>query len=315
MRIDVGFGVGARFKCVVRKAETNETVRETAEFSNLVLDAGLLRMAQGVWINRCMVGTGNSEPVAGQTMLDNFIASTTNGISPSIATNTATAPYYWCGRITWRFAVGTATGNLSEIALGWSDTDCWNRALIRDGAGNPTTITVLSDEYLDVFCEVRVYPAQTTSSVNVVNKLGDVISTHSVQTAVFFKSNTLNWYAQKVGVALNTSEAFTIGSSAINLSPTTPAASNFSTKTGISIVYSGASFLATIKVNTEQANFNHAGLNLMISGLMCLDPGYGNGYLNYLTGFKLGISPPISKTNDVNLTYKIRVSWGRYEPT
>ena len=77
MNLEMNNEVGARFKLVARKASTEEITRETDWFQNIVLDTGLARMSVGVYIDRCCVGTGNSTPVATQTQLDTFKASTT----------------------------------------------------------------------------------------------------------------------------------------------------------------------------------------------------------------------------------------------
>lgn len=53
MNFNAEVGIGAVLKLVVRKAETDEIVRETPEFHNLVLNTGLARMGVGTWIDRC----------------------------------------------------------------------------------------------------------------------------------------------------------------------------------------------------------------------------------------------------------------------
>lgn len=153
MNVQINNSVGARFKLVVRKASTEEITRETEWFKNIVLDTGLNQMSVGTWIDRVRVGSGNSTPVASQTQLDNTIASTTAlfGGSGTVSQQTTTSPYYLAANRTYRFAEGVAAGNISEVGCGWGNgLDLWNRALVKDLNGNPTTITVLSDEFLDV---------------------------------------------------------------------------------------------------------------------------------------------------------------------
>ena len=66
-----------------------------------------------------------------------------------------------------------AAGNLSEVGVGWTGGACFSRALIVDGVGTPTTITVLGDEILDVTYEFRrSWPTgdgTATLTVNAVN--------------------------------------------------------------------------------------------------------------------------------------------------
>ena len=182
MNVQINNSVGARFKLVARKASTEEITRETEWFKNIVLDTGLNRMSVGTWIDRVRVGSGNSTPVASQTQLDNTIASTTTLFgSGSVSKQTTTSPYYEAVKLTYRFAEGVAAGNISEVGCGWgTGLALWNRALVKDLNGNPTTITVLSDEFLDVIVEVRYYPTQSFSgSFNLLNKTGGIVSSHT----------------------------------------------------------------------------------------------------------------------------------------
>ncbi|WP_444922940.1 hypothetical protein ACJJH9_12215 [Microbulbifer sp. DLAB2-AF] len=56
-------------------------------------------------------------------------------------------------------------------------SDLFSRALVLDGNGNPTTITKLSDEYLHLTYELRIYPptTDTASTVELEGVVYDVI--------------------------------------------------------------------------------------------------------------------------------------------
>jgi len=318
MNFNAEMGIGAVLKLVVRKADTDEIVRETPEFHNLVLTTGLARMATGIWIDRCCVGTGNSTPVTSQVALDSFLASTTatNGAADTGGIQVTAAPYYWFGRRTWRFAVGVATGNISEIGLGWGNSSLWNRALIKDTAGNPTTISVLADEYLDVISEVRAYPTKTEGGFNVVDKLGGVISTHTYVTQPYIYSNGFNAGAMfeaspiKLGNNPNSGNAFHFSSSPMPISVTTPVSSNFSKNT--SQVANSNNITANLSVTSSEAIFEHKSFQAQISGLMCRIQS-GSGTSNGL-GYKWEISPPIPKDSETILTYSFTLTWGNYAP-
>lgn len=60
-------------------------------------------------------------------------------------------------RRTASFNRGAAAGNISELTTGYNNnnTSAMARALVRDALGNPTTITVLSDEVLTMTWEWR----------------------------------------------------------------------------------------------------------------------------------------------------------------
>ena len=323
MNFNTECGVGAVLKLIVRKADTNEIVRETPEFQNIVLTTGLERMAVGTWIDRCVVGTGNSTPVASQVALDNFLAVTTTtaaGVQDTGGIQVTTAPYYWFGRRTWRFANGVATGNISEVGLGWGNSNLWNRALVKDINGNPTTITVLADEYLDVVSEVRVYPKESTGSFNLVDKVGIVISTHSYVTQPFLYTSSgagARWDASKVmfGNIISGGHAYsyisdlpmpTLVTSAITPKFFRNVSSNTPLPNGVSV--------ANI-ISSSEANFgSHKSFQVQLLGLMCRAAASSTPSSNGL-GYKWEVDPPIPKDGETILTYNFSLTWGNYEPT
>lgn len=131
-------------------------------FPNLITDAGLNRMAYGGYLNACHVGTNNTPPNVLNNSLVGYVGGTTTVQSSSYGAQ-STAPYYGWKRITYRFNVGVATGNLAEVGIATAaanggSTVLFSRALILDINSNPTTITILPDEVLDVTYELRNYP-------------------------------------------------------------------------------------------------------------------------------------------------------------
>lgn len=310
MNFNTECGVGAVLKLIVRKADTDEIVRETPEFHNLVLTTGLARMAVDTWINRCCVGTGNSTPVASQVALDNFLASTKTtalGTTDTGGIQVTEAPFYWFGRSTWRFNVGVATGNISEVGLGWGDSNLWNRALVKDIEGNPTTITVLADEYLDVISEVRIYPKESTGVFNLVDKFGDIISTHSFTAKPRFSSGDAGWVVKTVGLYRN--RFFYSSSAQLPNSPTEgiseATASQSAKTTALTAGMRCDCTLSSSEGNNVKAQTTFA---IGLENLMC-----GNN--NPQCGYNWIIDPPIPKDAETILTYSFTLTWGNYEPT
>lgn len=151
----ISVGIDGRYKLVAHKADGSSRV--VADwFSNLVLDSGLERLGTGGAIGRCVVGSDSTPPAVDQSALFALVASTTT--LQSFLRGTAPDNSYVFYRKTFRFGMGVAAGNLSEVGVGWADTSLFSRALIRDDLGDPTTITILSDEVLDVIYEARMYP-------------------------------------------------------------------------------------------------------------------------------------------------------------
>lgn len=307
MNFGVQMGVGAIFELVVRKADTHEIVRRTPRFKNIVLDSGIARMFVGSYLTRCCVGTGSSTPVATQTQLDNFLASTTAGHGGiDYGRNIKTLPYYAWARFTYRFAAGTINNNISEVGLGWANNALWNRALIKDAQGQPTTITVMADEYLDVICEVRNYlTADFSGSFNLLDKHGAVVSTHSyvgkpfIDLYQFYLSNYI-----KIGSlylsAQDMVNSFDWGSFNEDLGSVSGMVSSRN-ETSMQIKYT---------VPLDRANGNHRTLAVKVSVLGSADP---NSYTKPPMGFKIQINPPIPKNNTQEITYTFSVNVSRYE--
>ena len=142
--------------------------------SNIITNQGLDQVATDISALRyCQIGTGNTAPAAADTELDNWLAGTATIQSGAGASSGATSPYYGGIIRTYRFDAGVGTGNIQEVGVGWgtSGTTLFSRALIVDGMGNPTSITKLSDEILDVSYWHRVY-CPTTDTVGTINISG-----------------------------------------------------------------------------------------------------------------------------------------------
>lgn len=153
--VDIEIGVSGRY--ILRRMKDGEVLQEL-EFSNLVLDGGLSMLAGTSAVYPwafCRVGTGSSPESASQTALDSQ-AGSISGVS---ARGLNTTDRYLYIRLTYTWGVGAVTGNLSEVGVGTAATGntLFSRALIKDMMGAPTTITVLSDEQLQVVYELRLY--------------------------------------------------------------------------------------------------------------------------------------------------------------
>lgn len=143
-------------------------------FDNLVTDGGLNRMGTNNWRDLCVVGTGSNAPAVSDAQLQTTKARTSGG-APNVPGPVAqtSAPYFIQTSAGYRFTAGSAAGNLTEVGIGWStgsgttDYALFSRALIKDGFGNPTTVTVLGDEVLDVYYAIRIYPPTTDATYSI----------------------------------------------------------------------------------------------------------------------------------------------------
>lgn len=166
-RLEIGLrSLGTRheghFTLRLGKLQPDGTVAYRREYSfpNMILDQGLDYMGDNWhYISNCQIGTGTTTPTVTDTQLVNPIAvasvMTQNQVGVVIG-----PPRFAYGRMVYRFAAGSGTGNLTEIGVGWANglgATLYNRALILDSGGNPIAITKLADEVLDVTYELRCY--------------------------------------------------------------------------------------------------------------------------------------------------------------
>jgi hypothetical protein len=163
--------VAGRFTLVVTRPDGRRRV--AAEFDNMVTDGGLERMGIGSFRDACVVGTGSAVPQEADAQLEAFRArSTINAPGIPGATAQSTPPYYIQGNTGFRFAQGAASGNLTEVGIGWALPGAayglFARALIVDTLGNPTAVTVLADEVLDVYYSLRIYPPTVDATYDIV---------------------------------------------------------------------------------------------------------------------------------------------------
>lgn len=188
--------VAGRFTLIARKLDG--TQRKLAEFDNLVTDAGLNRMGVGNFRELCVVGTGSAVPAVTDTQLQSTTARTSSGAPsvPGSSTQTTTPPFWAQTNAGFRFGVGAAAGNLTEVGIGWStgglltDYQLWSRALIKDELGTPIAVTVLGDEVLDVYYAMRIYPPATDAAYT-VTIAGEVYNAISRASNI---NNTQNWF-------------------------------------------------------------------------------------------------------------------------
>ena len=169
----MNLGVQGRYRMVAHKLDGSSRV--VADwFPNLILNNGLDAIGNNSsMFSQCFVGAGTSAPSVSQTSLDQPIGSAGNYQTGDAGSNVA-GGFCW-ERRTFRFFAGQATGNLSEVGVGSAASDLFSRALILNGAGQPTTVTVLPDEILDVTYEVRLFwPTTDTSGSVAIAGVGSV---------------------------------------------------------------------------------------------------------------------------------------------
>ena len=204
-------GVRGFFTLQARKADNLQLVRE-ARSQNTITDLGLnwLMSRDHMVASNTFVGIGTNAPSTTQQQMGNYLAQTTTASGSSNPSPTS-PNYVSLASQTRRFAAGGATGNLTEVGVGWippgagTEKDrhrIWSRALILDAFGDPVAFPVLADEILDVTYNIEYHPILTdatdTISISGVDydtttRVADVASINAVGQ-FFNSSQTLPGY-------------------------------------------------------------------------------------------------------------------------
>lgn len=301
--MNITMNLKGRFRLLAVDADTGKERQLTDWFDNLITDAGLNRMGSGSTIDFAMVGSGSTAPNVLETALVSQVASTSNNTGTINGINSADPTYYAYTRKTWRFNPGQATGNLSEVGVGWSTTAVFSRTLIKDSGGNPTTITVLANEYLDVQYELRANPPLTDSAFNV--NISGVSYTCVMRSCSVTYADARNSFPLGTAVAL-VSNTFNIGhpralSGDIGAISGEPSGSSSDGENITSNGYAANSFSRTGSINFGLTQGNFAGgiksLRFGYAGLACM--------------FQCSFTPTIPKDSTKSLTLNLSITWAR----
>jgi hypothetical protein len=192
---NVNLDIKLRGKFIIEHLRHGEKIAEY-ESHNKVVNQGLDWIGSGspgsnAWAGLA-VGTGNSTPAAGDTVLANPLAYTTSVSGPTESFVT-TAPYSATFSYTYTFAVGAVVGNVAELGIILSTASgaaspIYSRALIMVG-GSPGTITVLATDQLIVTYQHSSDFASETSGSFSLNTDGTI--------------TTINWQCLPWGLTTN----------------------------------------------------------------------------------------------------------------
>lgn len=150
----------------IQKGKAGEGINWESDFPNLVLDVGWDNLKSVLAAENSptdplhlFLGSGTTEPAATDSGLES-ISGTLAGKAFSTrkypATVTAQSPRV---RLRFDYTEGEAEGVWTELGLAFDSqySSPYNRSLIRDGNGDPTSLTILSDEFLTVYVELVMY--------------------------------------------------------------------------------------------------------------------------------------------------------------
>lgn len=306
----------------LKKGADPDKMEVVSEFPNMILDRGLPRMgkyAASTNLNWCNLGVNNEAVTASQTTLlgrIKFSNTSGPGNGESGANNEDPDNRYVFYRSVRRFApTNTDSYNVAEVGFGWNNQgSLFNRALVTDANGIPTTISVLENEYLDVVYELRMYPPAHTMSgsftptgdidvaprtwiARALGSNGNV--TYSANATIGFSPGdiiTASGYSYLTAYTKNINQVFfgtPTGGSAGNTS-----SSSYATSSSLGLDSSDASS-GKVMYKILLDGGNHAsGIRSMVF--------YTNG-----TAYAVEFSEPFMKTNTDEITFTVHHSWGR----
>lgn len=300
MKQNVKFNVRYLLESV--NPETGKRTPLSGWSPNVMLTSGMNEMANFSWFTACQVGNDNTTPTSGDTGLLGYVAGTSTVITTDFGAQ-ASAEFYGWKRKTFRFPVGSVSGNLTEVGVGWNVANgayLVSRALVVDVNGVPNAATPKIDEYLDITAEVRCYPQLTQSTGNV-----DFNSVSYAYTLISSEVTSSTAWASNIGeamgnVCLLTSDwvAYDGAIGTIEQAPSGVEANSDNTS-AYDQPYSNNSFEVVMGLNVGVG-----GWNLVSGGIKSLRIKSNHG------NFQVEFDSVVPKTTSFTMQTEFTLSWG-----
>lgn len=308
----MNLGIAGEVRCVITKAD-GSIKTDTGFQKNLILNQGLEFFGGNYgtsMFERCVIGSGNSTPVVTQNQLDLFVDIRSGTQASSKYDYVADGSnLYKTNRIYKYQFTNLNKVNISEVGLASqgnisSDYYLCTRALIKDAAGAPTVITILSGETLDVYYKLWrvVSTLDTNHVVNMLNGAGGSVP-YNIKCRLA-RVGTDGW--EDVGNALSvTNEYVSYNTSDLVDMSTIPSETAYSRDLLTISPYVPLSFkrIVTLPLSTSLGNFGIRTIVLYRTGFYPCQIRYGS----------VAKDSPVKKTNKEVLTFPFEFSWSRYE--
>ena len=316
--MQANMGMAGEFRCVVKRADGSTKI-DTGYQKNLILNQGLDFFGGDNGSNMmsyCVIGSGNSQPSYTQNKLDTAVAGII-GVASSTKYdyNTSTdGNLYKTNRERKYSFTGLNNVNISEVGLAsnYSNTTTYylcTRALIKDNNGNPTTITVLNGEQLEIYYKLWAV-FDTTDKTGQVNLLDGVGGSIAYNYKTRLANVGSNGFQAGSYITLYSSNSASIHYSAgVDLSAITTAPSAAPSGSSVAISnytensYQKDSYKKVFTLNFNPAIANDKNRVLYLSF---------NGFYWQIRFGSVADDSPINKTSTQALAIPVEVSWGSY---
>jgi len=307
IHINTKVALSGEYRLVIKR---NGEEIDTGWFKNLILNQGLDQLGTNdeVLIGYARVGTGTTAPSVTDTTLEAQVAASTSGPDDITILNSGAPNYTTLSTFEYTFTQGDVTGNISEVGVGWATTGAtlFSRALIVDGLGTPTTITLTSIDQLTIYYRLNAsQPLTDTTSAVTISSVSYPYTIRTAYAASFCGNGTFNYgygFTRLNAVTLYGDDA-ALGAITGQLSGTSIASSGGAGFTFTYPAYTPGSYYRDSTFSVAVGTGNAAG---GIGGIQLTWGQYSTSLRNQIV-----LPTPILKTNTQVLTITQRFTWAR----
>lgn len=314
--MQANMGMAGEFRCVVKRAD-GSTKLDTGYQKNLILNQGLDFFGGNNGSDMmayCVIGSGNSQPVYTQNKLDTAVlgVSGTDSSTKNDYNAATDGNLYKTNKVRKYSFTGLNNVNISEvgIASSYSNTTTYylcTRALIKDSSGNPTTITVLPGEQLDIYYKLwAVYDTTDKSgTINLLDGAGASVA-YNYKARLANVGSTSYFLSPYVIVrpASASNKYQGVYSGDLVAITSYPDSRLYETTNTTMVTYVPGSYKRTAQLPFAVTEANGSIRTVLF------DAGIGAWQIRFGS---VANDSPITKTNTQTLSIPIEISWGRYE--
>lgn len=295
----IKLGIKGHFKIEKECSITGKRER-VADFDNLITNGGLDRIGNAnntTFLYNCQVGTGTTPPSFSDSALTSFFATTGKYGSPNFTTTNNPLTGEIKTEIYFRFNAGVFNSTvLGEIGISWNTVgggSLFSKALIVDELGNPTTITVLSTEYLYVTYTLSLFaPVEDFSGSFIV---GSTTYNYTGRVSSFGNS----WGSFVSGVIQWSGLNLTGYSGSMGAITGSPSGTSYS-------LLGGGSTLATYNNGDYRRDYSGTCVIGVVRSIKSVRVVFASNM-----AFQFELDNPIETTALQTLTLNTRISWAR----
>lgn len=317
-------GMVGEVRSVVRRKDGSVKL-DTGFQKNIILNKGLDFFGGNAGdsvFTYCVIGSGNSTPTNTQTQLDAVIKGVAGNLfSSKVDYDAALDGNFYKTNSTYKYIFdGFANNtNVTEVGLAsqYASTSSYylcTRALIKDTNGNPTVITLMSDETLEIYYKVwQVFSLVDKTGVIQLEDNNGVFTDYNYIARMAFVGGTgtggsttyTTILGRKIGPGNgNSNSAIRTGN--IGSFVNSPAGTSLLTANPLGVIgaYTAGQYKVAVNIPLALAEANGDIRSILMLTTL--------GFYQFQFG-SVANDSPIIKANTQKMTFAFEFSWGRYE--